>query len=764
MAQYDVDLRDYWRIIRKRKVVIVLMVLLVGVCSYGFAKLSEPTPLYEASSAIKIQRSTTMTDFLMGGLVTETENLVTHAYIMTSFPILEKTAKALGWLPTDLATDEIRSSRTHLSVIQRLKSLISAAPEEGTNIINIRVVSKDPQESALVANTVANAYRDYNIQEKNRKTFETKAFIEEQLQLTSNNLKQSEEELRAFKENYALVSIDSQSSNSLNRMYDGETEYEKVKKQIDEVASQLKLLQEKTNLAPDKLERTLFVPDKDSPIYNLRAKLGDLFLKRETLLIDFTKQHPQVAEVNDQIKTVILELKKELNAYLNILRKREADILEKLRYLRKESQTFPEKALKLVRLQRELHLQESLYSQLKTKYQETLILESGKVEEVSIVKPAIVPAAPVNIPAKMTIVFTGIIMGLVLGIVFAFGAEVFDTSMGTIEDVENLLQVPVLGVIPFMAKGEKEKHRGGNQDSGAGRKRDLITHYDPKSLPAEAFRTLRSNLEFLSLDKKGKSFLITSSFVQEGKTFNAVNLALSMAQTGSRVLLLEADLRRPVIHRTFGLERTPGLADCVLGNYQWKDTVNTVTDVMLGDFELEEILRTPGLDNLHIITAGTKPPNPAEILRSKRFGEFLQEAYQHYDIIIIDAPPILPVVDATEIGPLVDGVIIVYTVGKIGRGVLKRAKMSMDNIHAKVWGVILNNVKAETGPDYFKYHTHYYYGPQEEIGPKKSSPIKSFFLKLFKPASSVKPFLLAILILALVLLLLGIFWKDIFGF
>ena len=136
-------------------------------------------------------------------------------------------------------------------------------------------------------------------------------------------------------------------------------------------------------------------------------------------------------------------------------------------------------------------------------------------------------------------------------------------------------------------------------------------------------------------------------------------------------------------------------------------------------FELEEILRTPGLDNLHIITAGTKPPNPAEILRSKRFGEFLQEAYQHYDIIIIDAPPILPVVDATEIGPLVDGVIIVYTVGKIGRGVLKRAKMSMDNIHAKVWGVILNNVKPEAGPDYFKYHTQYYYGPQEEIGPQK---------------------------------------------
>ncbi len=763
MAQYDVDLRDYWRIIRKRKVVIVLMVLLVGVCSYGFAKLSEPVPLFEANSAIKIERTTTMADFFMGGFWTETENLITHAYIITSFPILEKTTKALGWLSQDLSAQEIRNSRTYLAAIQRLKSMITAEQETGTNIINIKVVSKDPDESALVANTIARAYQDYNVQEKNRKTFETKAFIEKQLQLTSGNLKKAEEELRAFKEDYELISIDNQTSNSLSRMYDIEAEYEKVKKQKGEVASQLQLIKETAKLSPEKFERTLFVPDKDSPIYNLRAKLSDLFLKRETLLIDFTEQHPKLVEVNDQIQAVVLEITKELHAVSRTLESRQADILTKLNRLKGENQSLPEKTLKLVRLQREVQLQESLYSQLKTKYQETLIQESGKVEEVSVVKPALVPAGPFNIPSKVTIVLTGIVMGLVIGIVFAFGAEVFDTSMGTIEDVENLLQVPVLGVIPFLAKGEKEKHRGGSQDPGEGRKRDLITHYDPKSLPAEAFRTLRSNLEFLSLDKKGKSFLITSSFVQEGKTFNAVNLALSMAQTGSRVLLLEADLRKPVIHRTFGLERTPGLTDLVLGNYQWKDTVNTITDVMLGDFELEEILRTPGLDNLHIICAGTKPPNPAEILRSKRFGEFMKEAYQHYDIIILDAPPILPVVDATEIGPLVDGVIIVYTVGKIGRGVLKRAKTSMDNIHANVWGIILNNVKPEAGPDYFKYHTQYYYGPQDETSPPKHGPIKGFFLKLFKPASRIKPLQIIAAILALALLILGIFWKAIFG-
>jgi capsular exopolysaccharide synthesis family protein len=132
---------------------------------------------------------------------------------------------------------------------------------------------------------------------------------------------------------------------------------------------------------------------------------------------------------------------------------------------------------------------------------------------------------------------------------------------------------------------------------------------------------------------------------------------------------------------------------------------------MLGEFEIEDLLKTPGMDNLHFLPAGTKPPNPTEILSSERFREFLKEARQAYDFIFVDAPPILPVADAAEIAPLMDGVLLVYTVGKIGRGVLKRAKSNLDNVDANVLGVVLNHVKPEAGPDYFRYHSHYYYGP-----------------------------------------------------
>jgi capsular exopolysaccharide synthesis family protein len=276
---------------------------------------------------------------------------------------------------------------------------------------------------------------------------------------------------------------------------------------------------------------------------------------------------------------------------------------------------------------------------------------------------------------------------------------------------------------------------------------------------AEAFRALRTNLQFLRLELKGKLFLITSSFVQEGKTLNAANLALSMAQVGNKVLLVDADLRKPLIHRIFGLSREPGITDYVLGNYRWQEITNTISDVMLGDFGIDNILKTPGMDNINVITAGTKPPNPSEILSSARFREFLIEANKVYDFIFVDTPPILPVADAAEIAPLMDAVFLVYTVGKIGRGVLKRAKTNLDNVDANVSGVILNQVKPETGPEYFKYHSQHYYGPESDnLKPKRK--LKRWLNKFRVPLSRGRLLKFGVLALALSLLAVGIFWQD----
>jgi len=192
MAQYDVDLRDYWRIIKKRKAIILLMVIMVGIFSYGFAKLKEPIPLYSTSAAVKIERLTNLAAILTGNFWAQGENLVTHAYIVTSYPVMVETAKTLGLLKKAISLDEIRNSKKDLAVIKGLQSKVEAIREEGTNIINITAVSRKPAEAARIANTVARSYKTYNIKEKNRKTTETKAFIEAQLSKTHQDLKAAE--------------------------------------------------------------------------------------------------------------------------------------------------------------------------------------------------------------------------------------------------------------------------------------------------------------------------------------------------------------------------------------------------------------------------------------------------------------------------------------------------------------------------------------------------------------------------------------------
>jgi len=731
MAQYDVDLRDYWRILKKRKAIFVLAVLSMGIFSYLFTAVRRPLPEYQATSSVKIEKVSNMANLLTGMFTWSTgDNVTTQTHIITSFPVLVQGAKDLGWLPKDVSSETIRTSKRYLSVVDRLRAMIQTEAESGTSIINIRVTSKDPEEAAEVANTIAQSYRKFNILERNRQTMEMRGFIEQQLRSTLAQLERAEEDLRAFKEQYEVISLDARASHILSRLGAAESDYEKVLAEREELSLQLKSV-EGEKVTPRNLAQAVMVASPHSPLRRLSPALSDLTLERTTLLVGFTEDHPQVKEIDSQIEGLLNELRTQLTSYLRALKPREEELLARMERLREQSRAIPENALRLARLEREVDLHKTLYAELERKHQEVLIQEAGRIEEVTIVRPAMVPSRRINAASNIMTIVTGIIIGIVLGIVLAFVTETLDTSIGTIEDVENLLNIPVLGLIP---SAEVEGRRKGERNKVPSKERmGLVTHLEPKSVVAESYRSLRTNLQFMDVEKQGKTFLITSSSLQEGKTFNVVNLALSMAQAGDKVLLVEGDLRRPRIAHMFGLDSVPGITDYVLGNYQWRDIVNTITDIMLGDFDMEDILRTPGLDNLNIMTGGIRPPNPSEILSSSRFNEFLKEAKAQYDVVLLDSPPVLPVADATEIARTADGVILVYEVGKIARGVLKRAKMNLDNVSANVLGIILSNVKPEVSPDIASYHHRYYYGYRDkEESPEKTKGPRSTFSSLKK--------------------------------
>jgi capsular exopolysaccharide synthesis family protein len=166
-------------------------------------------------------------------------------------------------------------------------------------------------------------------------------------------------------------------------------------------------------------------------------------------------------------------------------------------------------------------------------------------------------------------------------------------------------------------------------------------------------------------------------------------------------------LRRPIIHQRLGLPREPGLSDALLGDRRWSDSVRTVTDLMLGTLGIDRVIHIPGLDNLHVLTSGAIPQNPAEFLHSPKAVEMLAEMKKEYDLVLFDTPPILPIADAVMMSSRVDGVVLVYQVGRIGRNALRRAKFLLDHAQARVLGVVLTNVRAEITPEYGYYRYEY---------------------------------------------------------
>src|SRR2546425_53751 len=615
MAQYEMNLRDYWLIVRRRRVIIIASTVLVMLFSFWFAK--QKVPVYQATAAVKFEQSMALTGLLVEVLSLNTaDNIETQASLIKSYPILEEVARRMGRLPRTATGEVIREAKAYTAPLENLSGKLRTNRVGGTSIPESTATSTNALEARDLANAVAEVYR-------------------------------------ADTQNPAV----------------------------------LRLLGTQT----------------------------DLILERSNLALEVTDKHPRLQAIDDRLREVRREMRRELAAQIALLRNREEILGRQQGELLQRNREVPAVELSLARLQRDAKVNDDLLTLLKTRHQEALIKESEGVEEVSIVRPATDPTAPTGTEAVNT-VLVGALLGLMLGLVLAFVQETLDTSIGTIEDVESYLEVPVLGIIPHIDPRETMQRLIERRPGLAQVEPDalqshalLITHFDPKSPVAEAYRTLRTNIQFERMERGGKVLVVTSPTLQEGKTTTIVNLALTMAQNGQKTLLVGGNMRRPSIHRFFGIEREPGLSDILVGNAQWRDCVRGVADILMGRFEMEDVMSAPGLDNLHIIEAGPIPANPSELLSTSAMTEFLHAVAAEYDVVLIDTPPILPVTDSAIVAGKADGVLLVYQAGKVGRLVLKRAKAHLESARAKVWGVVLNDLQTEvSGYTYTHYYTHYY--------------------------------------------------------
>ncbi|PYN47985.1 MAG: hypothetical protein DME00_13605 [Candidatus Rokuibacteriota bacterium] len=711
MAQYEMNLRDYWLIVRRRRMIIIACTVLVALLSFGLAQ--RKVPFYQATAAVKFEQSTQLSGLLVEVLsYSSADSIETQVTIIKSYPILEDVAKRLGYLkevPTGAAS---REAKGYWGTLDSLNGKLKVARVPNTSILEITATSTKPREAQDLANTTAEAYRDYNKSLRNSRVTEARRFIENQLKDVEARSRRTEAEIWAFREANRIVAPGAESSVLMSVFTQVRGDIEKTRQQRTELESIQQRLAALDAASPTD---RVFIETSNPAMQKLQGTLSELQLERNNLAVEVTDRHPRLQAFDDRIREVRAEMRREVAAQIAMLRNREEFLNRQIGELQQKNRELPTLELSLQRLQREAKTNDDLLALLKTKHQEALIKEAEQIEEVSIVRPATEPDAPIGGDATNTMM-VGAVLGLAIGLVLAFVRENLDTSIGTIEDVETYLGVPVLGVVPHIDSRETVQRILERRPALAQIDPEallshslLITHFDPKSPVAEAYRTLRTNIQFARMERSGKVLVVSSPTLQEGKTTTIVNLALTMAQSGQKTLLIGANMRRPSIHRFFGIEREPGLSNILVGSAQWRDCIRTVADILMGRFEMEDIMAAPGLDNLHIIEAGPVPANPSELLSTPAMTGFLHSVRDVYDVILVDTPPILPVTDSAIVASQADGVVIVYQAGKVGRLVLKRAKVHVENVGGKVWGVVLNDVKTEiAGYAYTQYYTHYY--------------------------------------------------------
>src|SRR5919108_641198 len=725
MAQYEMNLRDYWLIIRRRRMWVIATTVVTMLFSLWLSR--QKVPVYQATATVKFEQSTNVSGLLVEVLsYSSSDNIETQATLIKSYPVLEEVGRRMGRLPQAGGDAAVRESKSYQSMLDAIGAKIKTTRVPNTSILEITATSIHPREARDLANTVAEVYRDYNKQNRNARLTEARKFIEAQLKEVEARVKRAEEEVWAFRDANRVISPGAESTVLLSLFTQVRGDMERARQQRTEL-EQLQARLARTD--PSSMTERIYVESTNPAFQRLQNVQTELTMERTQLALEATDKHPRLRAIDDRLREVRFEMRREIGAQIATLKNREEILARQMADLMQKNREVPAVELGLQRLQRDAKVNDDLLTLLKTKHQEALIKESEGVEEVALVRPATEPAQPVGSNTLNTMLVGGL-LGLMLGLVLAFVQETLDTSIGTIEDVESYLDVKVLGIVPHIDPREtmerllERRPALAQMDPEALQSHALlITHFDPKSPVAEAYRTLRTNIQFQRMERGGKVLVVTSPTLQEGKTTTIVNLALTMAQNGQRTLLVGGNMRRPSIYRFFGIEREPGLSDILVGNARWRDCIRTVNDILLGRFEMEDIMASPGLDNLHIIEAGPIPGNPSELLSTTALGQFLSEVSAEYDIVLIDTPPVLPVTDSAIVAAQADGVLLVYQAGKVGRLVLKRAKAHLESTRAKVWGVVLNDVQTEvSGYTYTHYYTHYY--GEETPSPREGGPLQ----------------------------------------
>ncbi|MEB2297650.1 MAG: polysaccharide biosynthesis tyrosine autokinase [Ignavibacteria bacterium] len=720
--------KDYLRLIRANWVP-VLLITLVGLIVASIYAINA-IDIYKSTATIKISRpqggsvltSPLLPEFQEWGndrfIANEIEIMTSYtARRMVAVTLIDSFYRDLNkshyFVLKDTKLTENESDNNVKSVDDLAIALsdVSIDQKRGLDIIELSAVSPSPYEAALIANVYAQQYKKLNLEQNRDQLTLVTNFLDEQRKEKYDELNAAEETLRDFQESGGLIALDERASTLISVL--AQFEAQKSATQVDLMASNkvLENLRKELQAQNPRMADYLTSLTSQKYITAIQEEITKLEINKQVALSKkdgLTEDSPVILEYDRKIN----ELRKELDKELGVLKagifasspEEVKELTQKIIAEEVKNQSLqtsikeldkivegyearfmklPKNTIELARLKRNSEALEKLYLMIEQRYQEALINEQSQPGNVLIIDEARVAQFPSK-PNRKLIIIIGFLLGAGLAVGYVFVKNYFDDTVKSPDDIEHR-NINVLAWIPHF-----DSSIAGDQTV------QFIVDKLPDSIPSEAFRALRTRIQFSRINTESlKTILITSSAPQEGKTTIAVNLAGSFAHSKKKVLLIDCDLRKPSVHKLFEKEKVPGLID-----------------YLVGSVKLEEVLMKSKIQNLSFISSGTIPPNPAEMLDSQEMRNFLKQLREKFDLIILDSPPIIAVTDSEILTSMVDGTLLVVSSENTEIDMMERSVELIRRENTQFLGTVLNNFSYKSG--YGSYYKYYYYYSRPE--------------------------------------------------
>jgi len=717
LPSHESALGDSLRVLVKRKWIILSC--LAGIFSIVAIASLRMTPVYEASGTIQINKPDSSLNFQNSATFNvdyydptelETELKILQSDLLATQVIrelnLDRGPALAGQAPPspssiDLAPDPLESDPARASAaVESFKSNLKVDLSPNTRIVEVHYRSPDPQMAANIVNTLMQTYVENNYKARFESTMQASDWLTKQLIDLQMKLETDEEKVVRFQKEHEILGTDEKQNIIMSKLDElnkalTEAESERMDK---EALYRLVESGDPNAIAASSGSVSVGSNSQSASVLldNLRAKKADLKIQVADLNTQFGPAYPKLAQLNNQLKEVDAEMDSELKKILSALRGQYTTALERENMLRdafekqkQEANKLNESAIEYSMLKREADTSRELYDGLLEKLKEAGVAAGLKSNNYRIVDNARPPQAPIEPDIPRNLLFA-VVLGLASGVGLAFVLEALDSTVRTTEQAQLISGLSSLGMIPLGSKAAREGSNPKRLVIATSKEAvELVTQARPQSQMAESYRALRTSLLLSNLGAPPKVIMVTSALPQEGKTTTSINTAVVLAQKGVRVLLIDADLRRPSIHKTLGMGPHSGLSNVLTGS--------TTLD--------QAIVRTALLPNLFVLPAGTPPPNPAELLASPNMRDVLQQLREHYDHVVIDTPPSLSVTDAVVLSPRADAVILVIRSGQTSKTALRRSRDILFQVNAKLVGVLLNAVDLSS-PDYYYYYEY----------------------------------------------------------